>query len=229
MTDLLLEPPGRRTTDRRIVQGSAAAAVLVHVLLMLAPLPDRPRAGLIVEPEDEGPAIGIWKPPPPPPPEPPQLQPRETSHRLPVPLIDHIELEPVAENPVPIDPGDWEIPQHIYLPSDVPGPPPVEIVPDIVDESATGLLRPEPCPDNAAPRYPRMAIDVRLQGRVILEALIGRDGTIESVELLHATRPDVGFSQAAIEAVRGWCYTPGRIDGHPVRVRMRIDVEFILE
>ncbi len=66
------------------------------------------------------------------------------------------------------------------------------------------------------------------EGRVPLEAIIGRDGTVLSVRVATAqVHPD--FAQAAIDAVQQWLFTPTMLNGKPVEVVMTVTIEFELE
>jgi protein TonB len=77
------------------------------------------------------------------------------------------------------------------------------------------------------PEYPAIARPARLEGRVVLQAVIARDGTVEDVEIVHSTSRV--FDEAALEAVRRWRYTPALLNGRAVRVVFRVNVEFVLE
>jgi len=75
------------------------------------------------------------------------------------------------------------------------------------------------------PRYPEPARNQRVQGVVILEAVIGTDGKVQSLKVLRG----VPFLDApAMEAVRQWEYTPTLLEGKPVPVIMVITVNFRL-
>lgn len=75
------------------------------------------------------------------------------------------------------------------------------------------------------PQYPPEAGRARIEGAVVLLALIGRDGTI------HDVRVESGLpilAKAAIDAVKQWRYKPYMIDGEPVEVDSRITINFTL-
>ena len=55
------------------------------------------------------------------------------------------------------------------------------------------------------PTYPRVMEAARIQGTVVLDAIIHRDGTIGDVTILRSTND--GFAQAAIDAIKRWRYT----------------------
>jgi protein TonB len=76
------------------------------------------------------------------------------------------------------------------------------------------------------PAYPAIAHQARVEGTVILEAILDRDGRIDrtrvarSIPLLDA---------AALDAVRQWRYTPPVLNGEPVQVLMTITIRFTLQ
>jgi protein TonB len=75
------------------------------------------------------------------------------------------------------------------------------------------------------PAYPALAIAARVQGPVVLNALISRGGTIEN---LRAVSGHPMLAQAALEAVRQWRYRPYLLNGEPVEVETQITVNFTL-
>jgi protein TonB len=75
------------------------------------------------------------------------------------------------------------------------------------------------------PIYPPLAREARIQGTVVLAAVIGTDGTVR--ELHYISGPPL-LVQAAMEAVRQWLYKPTRLNGRPVTVETTIKVIFTL-
>jgi protein TonB len=75
------------------------------------------------------------------------------------------------------------------------------------------------------PVYPPLARDAHIQGRVILSAIIGKDGTIQN---LHLVSGHPLLVPAAISAVRQWRYRPYLLNGEPVEVETEITVNFTL-
>jgi periplasmic protein TonB len=75
------------------------------------------------------------------------------------------------------------------------------------------------------PDYPPLARISRVQGTVRLEAIISRDGSIESLKV--ASGPAL-LVKAAVEAVSRWRYQPTLLSGEPVEVSTQIDVNFTL-
>jgi TonB family protein len=75
------------------------------------------------------------------------------------------------------------------------------------------------------PIYPEEAKRAGVQGTVMVEALIGRDGLVKSTRIL-ASIP--ALDAAAVEAVSHWVFKPAHTDGKPVAVRVVIPVKFTL-
>lgn len=75
------------------------------------------------------------------------------------------------------------------------------------------------------PQYPSEAGRARIEGTVVLMALIGADGTVKDVRV-ESGLPIL--AQAAIDAVKQWRYKPYLIDGQPVEVDSRITINFTL-
>lgn len=75
------------------------------------------------------------------------------------------------------------------------------------------------------PIYPPLAKQARIQGVVRFNAIIGRDGTIQNLQLISGHPLLV---PAAEEAVKQWLYKPTLLNGEPVEVATVIDVNFTL-
>ena len=75
------------------------------------------------------------------------------------------------------------------------------------------------------PVYPAIAKAARVQGTVIVEAIISRTGTIES---LHVVSGPQMLQGAALDAIREARYQPYRLNGVPTEVETRITVNFRL-
>ena len=88
-----------------------------------------------------------------------------------------------------------------------------------------GKVRPPRLFEQVEPKYPELAARARIEGDVLLEAVLGPDGRIEEIRVLsgHAL-----LVQAAIEAVRQWRYEPTYLNDQPVPVLLQIKVHFHL-
>ena len=75
------------------------------------------------------------------------------------------------------------------------------------------------------PNYPPLARQARIQGTVVLQAMISKDGNIENLQLISGHPM---LAPAAIEAVKQWKYKPYLLNGEPVEVETQVQVNFTL-
>lgn len=75
------------------------------------------------------------------------------------------------------------------------------------------------------PSYPHPAIVARVQGTVVLEAVISRQGVVEDLRVVSGNPLLV---PAALDAVKQWRYRPTLLNGEPVEVETTITVSFTL-
>ena len=78
---------------------------------------------------------------------------------------------------------------------------------------------------DVAPTYPAEAGRARIEGAVVLLAVIGKDGSVQDVRV-ESGLPIL--AQAAIDAVKQWRYRPYLLNGEPVEVDSRITINFTL-
>jgi protein TonB len=75
------------------------------------------------------------------------------------------------------------------------------------------------------PSYPPLARQARIQGTVVLQAVIGKDGSIQGLKVVSGHPM---LAPAALEAVKQWKYKPYYLNGEPVEVDTTINVNFTL-
>jgi periplasmic protein TonB len=78
---------------------------------------------------------------------------------------------------------------------------------------------------DVTPTYPPEAGRERIEGTVVLLAVIGKDGTVQDVRVESGLPV---LAQAAIDAVKQWRYRPYLLNGEPVEVDSRITINFAL-
>ena len=76
------------------------------------------------------------------------------------------------------------------------------------------------------PNYPEAARKARMEGVVILEAIITASGAVEEVKVLKSVNPLLDAS--AVRAVQQWRYRPATLNGRAVRVYLTVTVTFNL-
>lgn len=95
-------------------------------------------------------------------------------------------------------------------------PPPGEYVQ--VDELPEAIRR-------VPPDYPEAARTARIEGTVLVDALVGRDGTVRDARVLKSVP---GLDEAAVAAVKQWVFKPALRDEAPVSVWVAVPVRFSL-
>ena len=75
------------------------------------------------------------------------------------------------------------------------------------------------------PKYPPVPLRARMEGKVVLRAVIAKDGTIQSLEVVSGHPL---FIEASLEAIGRWRYQPTLLHGEPVEVETVITVVFTL-
>ncbi len=76
------------------------------------------------------------------------------------------------------------------------------------------------------PAYPPLAREARIQGVVVLTAIIDKDGNIQNLRLVSGHPM---LAPAAIDAVKHWRYKPFLLNGQPVEVETTVTVNFRME
>jgi periplasmic protein TonB len=78
------------------------------------------------------------------------------------------------------------------------------------------------------PIYPPAARNARLQGVVVLEIVVRKDGTVDPSSIKVIRSLGMGLTQSALDAVKKWRFKPATRRGLPVDVIDRIEVSFII-
>jgi protein TonB len=217
------------------IAASIAAHVIVIAALVIAPL--LAMDGLPV-PSERLEAFVVAEVPPPPPPPPP-----------PIPRDPRLVAATTADRSYPTDAPDGvhdelsRTPDVPRVPGGVSGeategalfglgtrtivngpapppPPPVKPVP------VGGRIREPQKVFSVAPVYPAIARTAGISGTVVLQAVIGVDGSITDLRVASGIPL---LDQAALDAVRRWRYRPTLLNGVPVPIVMTVAVRFTLE
>jgi TonB family protein len=75
------------------------------------------------------------------------------------------------------------------------------------------------------PQYPQDAKDQHIQGVVVLQVIIDKEGNVAHIQLISG-HPEL--APAALEAVKQWKYRPYLLNGTPVEVDTQVQVNFTL-
>ena len=75
------------------------------------------------------------------------------------------------------------------------------------------------------PVYPAEAKKAKIQGTVVLDAVIGKDGKVENLRVLSGPNQ---LQRSALDAVRQWTYKPYLLNGDPIEVKTTVNVVYSL-
>lgn len=202
------------------------AALAFHVVLFLIQIPKSKPLPLVAGPQRSVYVVQPVRFRPPPKPSQPQ-QPRKVQERkrlipMPDPTPHEPEPEPVEELALSEDELLNLVPG--VIPSDVPaapGPPgeqPLEVGGNV--SAPKKIYAPTPL-------YTEEARQGRIQGVVLLHAVIDAEGKVSTIEVLKGL--PLGLSESAVETVKTWRWEPARRDGVPVPVYFTLTVSFSLQ
>lgn len=166
----------------------------------------------------------VLKPPPEKPIE--RVERKDTkTKKAPMPDLTPDEPEPVVEPEPEPEPevlltDDWEI--------GIPDGPP-EVRGDTIARVGEAGVEPPVFTKRVKPKYPERAIKIRIQGYVILEGILRKDGTVDDIKVLRGLgKGKFGFEEAAAAALRQWEFLPGKVNGKAADVRMTLKIDFVI-
>ena len=81
--------------------------------------------------------------------------------------------------------------------------------------------------ENRPPTYPELARRRQLEGTVVLEAVVGGGGKVDDLAVYTSSGHQL-LDEAALQAVRGWFFEPGRRGGMPITMKILVPVRFAL-
>jgi protein TonB len=212
-----------------VVHVTVIAAAMVGRIAATTELPDPPRSTAFIMATVEVPTV--------PPPAVRRQAPASASSEQAVPLAEPDAIVPDAIVPdatglpdvVPSGgpiPGAGDVPVEWFGPRPAAPPAPRAAVPPPRQPLRVGgVVRPPQKIHHVAPVYPAIAQAARVSGTVILEALIGADGTVHELAMLKSVPL---LDDSALKAVRQWRFTPTLLNGVPVPVIMTVSVTFTL-
>jgi periplasmic protein TonB len=192
--------------ERKVIVWAFGIAVALHAAVLFARLPDWGPEPVRVDAPEMAMKVQFLEPPPPAPPKQPE-PPKPKTEKIPRPDLTPDEPEPeTAPEPAPAP----DVPL-------TPAPAPVQTGPVRVSPGqGPGLIK------RVEPIYPPPARAARMEGTVILDAVILKDGSVSDVTVVKSANPL--FDRAAMDALRKWRFTPGNQD-----VIMSLTVHFVLK
>lgn len=188
----------------RILTWALVGALALHAVVLVARMPNwRPEPTRVDAPMEEPMKVQFLTPPPPKAaPKPPEPEKKK------IPRPDPTPDKPEPKKEAPPTPA----------PAPDPGPPtpPAQAGPvRVAAGQGPGLIK------KVEPVYPPIARTARIEGTVVVDAVILKDGSVSEVKILSSSNKM--FDQSVIEAIQKWRYTPGSQD-----VILTVSVNFTL-
>ena len=114
-------------------------------------------------------------------------------------------------------------PIRAFMVSAPPPPPP----PPPPAGASVSTPQPKVQTPKVEPQYTELARKARIEGIVIIEAIINTNGDVTDARVLKPL--PLGLDQSALEAVKRWKFKPGTLNGQPVPVIYNLTVNFRLQ
>jgi len=207
--------------DKKTMRIAVAVAIVFHVILLAVNLPNLTQSD---DHEADKKKVYVvqqvrFKPPPP---QKQQEIPKPKAKKVPIP-------DPTPDEPEPIRTPE-EIETQVELPEtdiifDIPeGPPPSE--PDGPIHVGGDVQAPVKT-FAPQPQYTEIARKARIQGVVIVQAIIDKGGNVTNVKVLKGL--PMGLDTAAVDSIKTWKFEPATLNGKPVDVYYNLTVNFTLQ
>ncbi|MBM52689.1 MAG: hypothetical protein CL485_06840 [Acidobacteria bacterium] len=208
--------------DKQSMKVAWIGALIFHFLLFITVFPSM--GGVTFQAEErEAVVIKRYKPPTPPKEQPKKKIVKKTASRVPIPDPTPDEPEPiVAEEVEYIEEAEVPIDADFVVGMPTGGPPVIDTGPMRVGGE---VQEPEKI-HHVNPEYPELARRARVEGFVVLQAIIDKQGNVSDLEVLRGL--GLGLDTAAQDAVAQWKYTPTFYNGRPVDVILTVTVVFQL-
>ncbi len=160
----------------------------------------------------------------PPPPKQKQEIPKPKAKKVPIPDPTPDEPEPIRiDEPEP----EIEMPDMDDIVFGIPDAPPVkEELPKGPIHVGGDVKKPEKI-SSPPPSYTEIARKARIQGVVIVQAIIDKEGNVTNAKVLKGL--PMGLDDEAIKAIKRWTFKPATLNGKPVDVYFNLTVNFRLQ
>ena len=192
---------GGDRAQRPVIARALAAAIALHAAVLVARMPDwGPDPVRVDAPIEQAMKVQFLRPPPPP--KAPERPPEPEKKKIPRP-------DPTPDEPEPVKAAPPPPPEPAAAAPVQPGPV------RVTAGQGPGLIK------KVEPIYPPIARAARIEGTVVVDAIILRDGSVSNVTVLSSSNRM--FDQSCIDAVRRWRFTPGSQD-----VVLTVTVRFTL-
>jgi len=207
--------------DKRSTQIAYGVAIAIHVALLLITFPEIKAAKQEAKKEKKVYVVQQVRFQPPPPKQKQEI-PKPKAKKVPIPDPTPDEPEPIRiDDPEP----DIDLPEVDDVVFGIPDAPPVAEPEGPIHVG--GDVKPPEKLNAPQPQYTEIARKARIQGVVIVQAIVDKNGDVTNVKVLKGL--PMGLEDEAVKAIKRWKFKPATLNGKPVDVYYNLTVNFRLQ